>query len=41
MCLIKLHTNKKATLITKWLLATLKLSKGHKLATLPRYLRSI
>lgn len=41
MCLIKLHTNKKATLITKWLLATLKLSKGHKVATLLRYLHSI
>jgi len=41
MCLINLHTNKKATLNTKWLLATLKLSKGHKVATLLRYLHSI
>jgi len=41
MCLINLHTNKKATLNTKWLLATLKLSKGHPLAILLRYLHSI
>jgi len=41
MCLIKLPTVKKGRLVMKWLFATLKLSKGHKLATLMRYLHSI